>query len=149
MHIRGICASAILIGVTASAVSAETFRWIDDNGNPVLSDRPPPSGTPYTEVVSGGGFGPSRSSSDAPSSGPESSSSAFMAPTADGQAVAQDAATYKQPELCEQAKDTIFKLETFPRARVKDETGEVRFMTDSERSQQLQTAKLVRDAHCE
>ena len=149
MNIRGICASAILIGVTASSVSAETFRWIDENGNPVLSDRPPPSGTPYTEVISGGGFGPSRSSTETTSTNATSSNNASVASPGNDRANETDAAAYKNPELCAQAEDTIFKLETFPRARVKDDSGEVRFMTDSERSQQLQTANLVRDAHCE
>jgi hypothetical protein len=54
-----------------------------------------------------------------------------------------------QPALCEQAKDNIFKLETLPRIRVQGDDGEVRFMSDEERAQQLQTAQSVRDAHCE
>ena len=32
------------------AGASPTYRWVDDNGNPVLSDRPPPTGTPYTEI---------------------------------------------------------------------------------------------------
>ena len=32
------------------AGASPTYRWVDDNGNPVLSDRPPPAGTPYTEI---------------------------------------------------------------------------------------------------
>ena len=38
------------------AVAAVTYRWTDENGNPVLSDRPPAPGTPYSEVSEGGGL---------------------------------------------------------------------------------------------
>jgi len=31
------------------AAASPTYRWVDGNGNPVLSDRPPPTGTPYGE----------------------------------------------------------------------------------------------------
>jgi len=47
-----IAASSMLVlclqGQPADA--SPTYRWVDDNGNPVLSDRPPPTGTPYTEI---------------------------------------------------------------------------------------------------
>ena len=54
-----------------------------------------------------------------------------------------------QPALCDQARDNIFKLETFARMRVQDDSGEVRFMTDDERASQLSTAYQVRDANCD
>ena len=38
----------LLEGQPADATS--TYRWVDDHGNPVLSDRPPRSGRPYTEI---------------------------------------------------------------------------------------------------
>jgi hypothetical protein len=54
----------------------------------------------------------------------------------------------KHPELCDQAKDNVFKLETFPRIRVTDDDGTVRFMTDEEREKQLATAREVAAANC-
>ena len=45
-----IAASSILVLMLQGqhADANPTYRWIDDNGNPVLSDRPPPTVTPYT-----------------------------------------------------------------------------------------------------
>ena len=76
------------------------------------------------------------------SSTDSSSASAASSPTRSG-------VVSPQPDLCDQAQDNIFKLETFPRMRVQDENGEVRFMTDEERSAQLATAYRVRDANCD
>ena len=36
--------------LTATSIAETTYRWTDDNGNPVLSDRPPAAGTPFTEI---------------------------------------------------------------------------------------------------
>lgn len=47
-----IAASSILVLMLQGqhADANPTYRWIDDNGNPVLSDRPPPTNKPYTEI---------------------------------------------------------------------------------------------------
>lgn len=36
--------------LAATSIADTTYRWADDNGNPVLSDRPPAAGTPFTEI---------------------------------------------------------------------------------------------------
>ena len=150
-----IAASSMLVlylqGQPADA--SPTYRWVDDNGNPVLSDRPPKAGIPYTEVGVEAGFKRypkpvatetaepvGQASAGNSSASPLTSSNGAEAnPT---QVVAAD------PALCEQAKDNIFKLETFPRMRVRGDDGAVRFMSDEERATQLATAYKVRDANC-
>ena len=51
-----LCATALLVlaltGLTAHAESTY-YRWQDDRGNPVHSDRPPPTGTAYEVITSG------------------------------------------------------------------------------------------------
>ena len=135
------------------ADASPTYRWVDDNGNPVLSDRPPEAGIPYTEVGVETGFrrypkAVSVETADpgvqAPASGTPSSPVASSNDVQANRIEVVDA----QPALCEQAKDNIFKLETFPRMRVRDDDGEVRFMSDQERATQLATAYTVRDANC-
>ena len=135
------------------AGASPTYRWVDDNGNPVLSDRPPKAGIPYTEVGVDTGFRRypkpvATETAEAGDQAPAGSTSASLAANAtDGQSNRIEVVE-AQPALCEQAKDNIFKLETFPRMRVQDDDGEVRFMSDEERATQLANAYKVRDANC-
>ena len=127
-----------------------TYRWVDDNGNPVLSDRPPEAGIPYTEVGIEAGFKryPKPVANETAGQAPESNVSSSPLSSATGGQSNRVEVVEAQPALCEQAKDNIFKLETFPRMRVRDDDGEVRFMSDEERATQLATAYKVRDANC-
>ena len=151
-----IAASSLLMLVLQGqpADASPTYRWVDDNGNPVLSDRPPKTGIPYTEVGVDTGFRryPKPVASDNAEPGgqtPAGSASVSTLASSTGAEANPTQVVAADPALCEQAKDNIFKLETFPRMRVRDDDGEVRFMSDEERAQQLQTAQSVRDAHCE
>ena len=149
-----IVASSMLVlflqGQPADA--SPTYRWVDENGNPVLSDRPPETGKPYTEVGVDTGLRrypkPVADEIGEPSDqAPTTSESASPLASPGGQAHRTEVVEV-HPALCEQAKDNIFKLETFPRMRVRDDDGEVRFMSDEERATQLATAYKVRDANC-
>jgi hypothetical protein len=136
------------------ADASPTYRWVDDNGNPVLSDRPPETGIPYTEVGVETGFkrypkAVSVETADPGFQAPASSTPSSPVASSNGVQANRIEVVDAQPALCEQAKDNIFKLETLPRIRVQGDDGEVRFMSDEERAQQLQTAQSVRDAHCE
>jgi len=146
--------ACIALALSQSASANTTYRWVDQNGNPVLSDRPPEAGVPYTEVGVDSGFKryPKPTGVNEPdvnefgqagaSSTDLNSASAASSPTRSG-------VVSPQPDLCDQAQDNIFKLETFRRMGVQDENGEVRCMTDEERSAQLATAYRVRDANCD
>ena len=62
---------------------------------------------------------------------------------------AEDArVTHGTPDLCKQARENTFKFEIFARMRMRDETGEVRFIGDEERATELAQAYRVRDAYC-
>ena len=150
-----IVASSVLVLCLQGqpAAASPTYRWVDDNGNPVLSDRPPETGVPYTEVGVDTGFRryPKPVADEAAEPGaqaPAGSTSNSLAANATGGQSARVEVVEAQPALCERAKDNIFKLETFPRMRVQDDDGEVRFMSDEERATQLATAYKVRDANC-
>ena len=144
-----VCLSLFL---PTTSVAETTYRWTDDNGNPVLSDRPPAAGTPFTEIGVKTGLrrfprtihiSPTHDK-DAPRL-PLSSTTMTNAPAN----TAEDARmTHGKPDLCEQARENIFKFETFARMRMRDETGEVRFISDEERAQELVRAYRVRDTHC-
>ena len=147
-------AACVALALSQTASANTTYRWVDQNGNPVLSDRPPEAGVPYTEVGVDGGFRrypkptdinePDVSESDATGVTPTALSSSSKTSSNTRIEIASP-----QPDLCDLAQDNIFKLETFPRMRVQDDTGEVRFMTDEERSAQLATTYRVREANCD
>ena len=152
MHIAAC--SILFLFLQGQPVDANpTYRWVDANGNPVLSDRPPETGIPYTEVGVDTGFRrypkPIATETTEPDgqASANSTSTSLTANATVGQATRVEVVE-AQPALCEQAKDNIFKLETFPRMRVRDDDGEVRFMSDEERATQLATAYKVRDANC-
>ena len=151
-YVRSVTLLAIL-GLTPAlvATAGDMYRWSDDNGNPVISDRPPPLGVPYT-VIDADRYGAKANVVAAPpppnnEQAPREPSS----PVGDRQsagAVGTRIEIEKHPELCDQAKDAIFQLETFARVRVTDDDGTVRFMTDEERAEQLARAREVANANC-
>ena len=143
-----ICGLLLAMPVSAST----TYRWVDQNGNPVLSDRPPEAGVPYTEVGVDTGFRrypkPAAPGTVAPDDAATASSNTPASNNPEKNTANTTLVVEAYPELCERARDNIFKLETFPRMRVRDDSGEVRFMSDEERAEQLATAYEVRDANC-
>jgi len=149
---RRFFVTLLLAALIPQGVAGTTYRWVDENGNPVLSDRPPPAGTPYTEVDSSSRFGrPPQSasqdqvSSPIPDNGRPVPQSTSTYPTTDD----GDHAPERQPAVCEQAKTNILKLETLPRIRVEGASGEIRFMTEDERTAQLDIAYWARNLHCD
>jgi len=142
------------LALSHPAPANTTYRWMDQNGNPVLSDRPPGADVPYTEVEVGGGFRryPKPTGINEPDVTQSDATGASLTASTSTSAASPPIlieVVSPQPDLCDQAQDNIFKLETFPRIRVQDEKGAVRFMTDEERSAQLATAFHVRDANCD
>ncbi len=143
---RALCLAAACFAVSES-IFAETvlYRWNDAAGNPVISDRAPPHGVPYT-TLNNARYGVDRRGQNNTSAPPDGDA----APNSKTLVAELPAATVvieKRPELCERARDNVFKLETFPRIRV-EQDDEVRFMTDEERAQQLETARNVVAANC-
>jgi hypothetical protein len=137
---------AALAGISPAMARDKMFRWIDANGTPVLSDRPPPAGTAYTLVDPLNQNSQSlrrRPDTSGEQPAPSSVQSA-ISPTFAGARVVIE----KKPELCERARDNIFKLETFPRIRATDADGTVRFLTERERAERLNTARAVEQANC-
>ena len=145
-----VLASA-LAAASAPSGAATLYRWTDANGTPVISDRPPPQGTAYNTLdgarygTSGSLSAPQKSEANAAVTEERADSNTTAEPETN---VATATVVEKRPDLCEQARDNVFKLETFPRIRTTDDDGTVRFMTEDEISGQLETAKKVTEANC-
>ena len=147
-----IAPAMFLLLLTAPVGANTTYRWADQNGNPVLSDRPPEAGVPYTEVGVDTGFRryPRRVAPEtlAPDSAVTLDASTPTPIRSVSIAASASADAEPLPALCKQAQDNIFKLETYPRLRMRDETGEIRFIDAEERAEQLAIAYEARDANC-
>ena len=151
------CARSITLIVTFGlapglvATAGDMYRWSDNNGNPVISDRPPPLGVPYT-VIDADRYGAKTNAVSAPPPpNNEQAQRERSSPVGDRQGAGGGGTRVeieKHPELCDQARDAIFQLETFARVRVTDDDGTVRFMTDEERAKQLARAREVANANC-
>jgi Domain of unknown function (DUF4124) len=147
----------LLQAVTAQADSAY-YRWVDESGNPVISDRAPPPGTPYDEVsggrpISGSGqdFGPG---SEAPAEPPAAALSAPKETAKDPkyqwhepEPEIQKVAFEKDPEKCQQAKDIIQTLDSFARIRATDQDG--RYLTPEEKETRRAQANKSVERFCE
>ena len=147
-----IAASSMLVLLLQGqpADATPTYRWVDDNGNPVLSDRPPRSGTPYTEIEIKTGL--TRYAKPA-TTVPKPSSTA-SAPTAQ-QGVAFTAADVNESVLpsaseseCAALDADIQKLVNYPRIIVRDDVGEEHLLGPKERVTRLEEALALSDKLC-
>lgn len=154
-------ALAIAVGLLAAfalgpgAQSADTYyRWKDERGRLVVSDRPPEDGAVDYEVISLGSTTLVRRAQ--PGQGalaPEPE--VAPAPGADPQGDATPQETMevvvpKNPEICAQAQTNLKTLNTSARIRIRDrETGEPRFISEEEREVQRQKARDTIRVHCD
>ncbi len=144
------CAAAVVAGMlglaSLSASAGETYyRWVDERGNPVHSDRPPPKGVDY-EVVSTGTSLMRRVGSEEgavpPDLEPKPGNEFDQVDTAPSQ-------VEKNPEFCERARQNLETLNKDIRIRMRDENGEYYYLTDEQKAEQRRNAEAAIAEHCD
>ena len=139
-------ASVLALGGLYSNAEEVLYRWLDDRGNPVHSDRPPPEGTDY-EVIS------TQSSLSRPVEAQQGAVPREVEPRVGNEfePVDKEAEQFrKNPEFCQRARDNLETLNTRPRLRVRDEeTGEYKFLNEEEKEQRRQEARESIELYCE
>jgi Domain of unknown function (DUF4124) len=143
--------SALVLATTLLTLSSfhasadkTVYRWKDDAGNQVNSDRPPPQGTEY-EVIS-------TSSSMVREVEEESTIPLEVKPGAskDSEQVTTDKPKIeKNPEYCQQARDNLQTLDTHARIRIPNDQGEYRYIDEAEKEEQRKLATETIAIHCE
>jgi len=130
-----------ILNVAASEVY---YRWSDERGNPVHSDRPPPKGTDYEVITTGSGF---RREVDAE----EGAVPLEVKPSASNEfeAVTDNKAIKKNPEYCARARDNLEQLDTRARIRARNDQGEVRYLSEEEKENERKKAQDAISAYCE
>lgn len=129
----------------SAASGNDYYRWVDDRGNPVHSDRPPPMGTPY-EVVSTG----SKLVRQVDAS--EGAVPATTEPTVGNefeQVNKNKTPIKKNPEQCKRARDNLETLNTKVRIQIRNDQGEIRPLSDEEKEEQRKQATDAISVHCD
>ena len=132
------------------ADAGTTYRWVDDNGNPVLSDRPPPTGTPYTEIEIKTGL---KRYAESTTAAPEPPSVTTELTTQQSTALAvadvnESVLPSASQDECEALDIDIERLTNYPRIIVRDEVGEEHLLSPEERATRLEEALAFAETFC-
>ena len=142
-----ILAALIASLVATINVNAGTvhYRWMDDRGNPVHSDRAPPKGVDYEVITTG-------SSLKRVVSANEGAVPAEVKPRVGNefnQVDTDDAArSEKNQELCKRAMQNLEALNGDAQVRMTDEQGEERYLSDEEVFIEREKAKAQKSVYC-
>ncbi|MEM9257601.1 MAG: DUF4124 domain-containing protein [Pseudomonadota bacterium] len=146
--LTALCA---VLSADLSLAQGTYYRWLDDRGNTVHSDRPPPAGTEYETISTTPSF--SYTAEDEAQPDP--------APAAENQQMAENAGEprssvpkleekiVKNPESCQRAQENMAALSTRARIRMRNADGEYYFLSEDDKALQIQRAQDTIDVHCE
>ena len=149
-RVLNIGALALAVTVTVLSVSSANagqavYRWKDDRGNPVNSDRPPPEGVDY-QVIS------TSSSMVRPVDADEGVVPLDVKPSPGNDFDPVDTSkpkVEKNPEYCQRAQENLETLNMKVRIQMRNEQGEVYFLSEEERDVQRQKALDTIKINCE
>lgn len=131
------------IGMAGQVTAGQSvYRWIDQQGNTVVSDRPPPVGVEY-EMVNLQGNMMNQVDNPIPAPAPG------IASDDEPDEQAPQPGIPKNPQYCSQAKQNLSNLNTFARIRIQGADGEYRYLTEEEKEDQRRQAQDAIDAYCE
>ena len=142
--------AAMLFGIAAvssSQLSAGTthYRWVDDRGHPVHSDRPPPKGVDYEVITTGSGL-------KRVVTAEEGAVPPEVKPRVGNEfdQVDEDEAGHnkKNPELCARAKANLEALTTNSKVIMRNDQGEDRVLTAEEIVSEREKAEALISVYC-
>ncbi len=139
--------AALLVALFSIPAVAENtyYRWLDDRGNPVHSDRPPPKGIDY-EVVSTGTSLIRQVDAEEGAVPPE------VEPRVGNEfepASTEPTKVEKNPEYCQRARENLETLNKDIRIRMRDENGEYYYLTEEQKAEQKRNADQAIATHCD
>ena len=145
-----ICATVLTtaaLTLSGSYASADQnlYRWKDEAGNQVNSDRPPPVGIDY-EVISTSSSMVRKVDADegaVPLKIKPSPSNDFE------QVETTEPKIEKNAEYCQRARENLQTLDTSARIRLRNDEGEYRYIDEAEKEEQRDQARATIALHCE
>ena len=137
--------TALFVLLASYATTGETvYRWNNERGNPVISDRPPPAGIAY-EVISTG------SSLVRKVDANEGAVPLDVKPTPSNDFERVDTAAPKIEKnalYCERARDNLKQIETHARIRMRNDQGEVYYLSEEEKTAEKEKTLAAIKTHC-
>lgn len=135
----------MVFSASSTVADAVIYRWIDERGSPVNSDRPPPKGVDYEVVSTSSRMVRSVASEEGavPLEVEPSASNDFQ--LVDSRAPVIE----KNPEYCQRARDNLQALATSASIRIRNEEGEYRYINEEEKLSQRKRAEESITAYCE
>ena len=133
--------------VSADGVANENqYRWLNDRGEPIYSDRPPPEGVDY-EVIS------TESTLKRVVPGEQGAVPLETKPSVSNNFKPVDSAeegrSKKNPELCEKAKMNLVALDGGRPLKVRNDKGEVKELSPEEREIAKQDVQELIETYCD
>ena len=141
---------AVVSSMPGSSLSAEKgyYKWIDSQGNPHHSDRPPSPGVEYEFIGTETGLSRRVSAEQSRSEGRPSAPSTDNPTEAEQKATENAVAVEKNPALCDQARANLDTLNSRARVRIRDGDGGIRYLSEEEKDVQRQKALDLITVHC-
>lgn len=139
-----LIATAALVCTPVQA-NGTHYRWVDQYGNPVHSDRPPSEGIDYEVITSGTSLVRKVDST-------EGAVPAETSPSVDNQFDTIDTkpkAHEKNAEYCKRAQDNLRTLDSRARIRMKNDQGETYILTEEDKEEKRVEARSVIESQCE
>lgn len=140
-------ATALLLTMAGAASAAESvhYRWVDERGNPVHSDRPPPKGTNYEVISTGSSLVRKVDSSEGavPATTESTPGNEFT------QVDSKPEPIKKNPEQCKRAQENLETLNTKVRIQIRNDQGELRPLTEEQKDAQRKQAMDTIAVHCD
>ena len=137
--------TTVLATISGPSVADNTYyRWADERGNPVHSDRPPPKGTDYEVVSTGSSLVRKVSAEEGAVPADTQSTPGNEFETTESGKPEQK----KNEEFCQRARDNLSTLESTARVRIRDDQGEYRYLTAEEKEAEKNKASDMMSVHC-
>ena len=151
-NLKSLSLTALLgLVVAMPAGAGVVYRWLDEQGSTVVSDRQPPNGVDFETISTSSGRTmivppPETVTKD---EAEQPAADANPNPEPQSKPPSDVYTPKKDPKLCAQARSNMPILENGPRVRFTDEKGVVRFMTDEERELEKERTADAITAYCE
>lgn len=142
----GIVLLLATITASTSASAAVHYRWLNERGTPMHSDRPPPKGTDYEVISTDSGLKRVVSGNQGAVPLEVKSRVGNEFDSVDGNRPTE---VQKNPELCQRARDNLDALENSENLRMRNDQGEVRKLTPEDIETQRRLAEAQVGVYCD
>lgn len=138
------CAALLVTWASVGLSGATHYKWINERGEPVYSDRPPPKGVDYEVVSTTSSF---KRIVDGDEGAVPLETDPRVGNNFDQVNTAQK--SKKNPEMCQRAKTNLESLSSSDQVKVRNDRGEIRMLSPEEMEVERQTARAQISVYCE